>query len=583
MNDLADLRERVERLEHSVDTLAATVGRLIRAHAGETRDAVTPTAVAAVTPTPAPRAATPVDPRASARTAVWNGERWLNRLGILLVLLGVGFLGKYSIDRGWITPSVRVLACFVIGAALFAAGRRVRPSRPGLAQILLGGGLAVFYVTGYVAFQLYALVPHAVAFGFLVVVTALALFVASREAEPVLAIVGTLGGLATPFLLYTNAGTIAGLVGYTCAVTIGTAGVYAQRRWGALLWTSIVGVGLVLAAGLSRLPLNVADASNDRLALQLGLVLFAVAHWALPMALVVRTLGAEATPPAARPRWRVVPGDHLQLLAVVVVGGALGGTIANWSLTGATAGWLLIAGAAMLAAVAAALTARPRTTALGVAHVLAAAVILAWAFDRLLDRHAVLAALAAEGLVLHALARRLGAPGLAVGGHVVFAAVAFWTLGRFVEGPQGAGHAYTLANLAAVVLAFAASWLLASRQDVAIYRFAVHVGWLIWLWRALGAQPNGAALVTIAWGLHGIALMPIGLRAGSPIVVKAAFGTIVLAVGKAIVFDLADLDPVWRIGVFLGFGGAVLAVSYLVPSLWRPVAESDAEHPGATS
>lgn len=581
MNDLAELRERVERLEHSVDTLAATVGRLIRAQAGETREAVALATVVPATPIAAPRAAPTPDPRARARAAVWSGERWMNRLGIALVLLGVGFLGKYSIDRGWITPSVRVLACFVIGAALFAAGVRVRPSRPGLAQVLLGGGLAVFYVTGYVAFQLYALVPHAVAFGFLVVVTALALLLASREAEPVLAIVGTVGGLATPFLLYTNAGSIAGLVGYTSAVVIGTAGVYARRRWGALLWTSIVGVALVLAAGLSRLPSNVAEAPNDRIALQLGLVLFAVAHWALPVALAVRAPGAEPAPLAKR--WPIVSGDHVHLLPVVVVGGALGGTIADWSLTGARAGWLLVAGAVMLAAVAAGLTARSRTAALGAAHVLAAAAILAWGFDRLLDRHALLAALAAEGVVLHALARRLSAPGLTVGGHVVFAVVAFWTLGRFVEGPQGAGRAYTLANLSAVALAFVASWLVASRQDATIYRFAVHVGWLVWLWRALGGQPNGAALVTIAWGLTGIALMPIGLRAGSAIVVKAGFATLVLAIGKVIVFDLAHLDPIWRIGVFLGFGAAVLAVSYLVPSLWRPVADGDAEHPGATS
>jgi uncharacterized membrane protein len=514
---------------------------------------------------------------------VWSGERWLNRLGIALVLLGVGFLGKYSIDRGWITPSVRVLACFAIGAALFAAGHRVRPSRPGLAQVLLGGGLAVFYVTGYVAFQLYALVPHVAAFGFLVVVTALALVLASREAEPALAIVGTLGGLATPFLLYTNAGSIAGLVGYTSAVVIGTAGVYAQRRWGALLWTSIVGVALVLAAALSRLPSNVAEAPHDRMALQLGLVLFAVAHWALPVALAVRALGTDAVAAPGAKRWRVVAGDHVYLLPVVVVGAALGGTIADWSLTGARAGWLLVAGALMLGAVAAGLTARERTAALGTAHVLAATAILTWGLDRLLDRHAFLAALALEGVVLHVLARRLGAHALTVGGHAVFTIVAFWTLGRFVEGAQGAGRAYTLANLAAVALAFVASWLVTSRQDAAIYRFAVHVGWLIWLGRALGGQPNGAALVTIAWGLHGIALMPIGLRAGSAMVVKAGFATLVLAIGKALVFDLAHLDPIWRIGVFLGFGAAVLAVSYLVPSLWRPVADAGAEHPGATS
>jgi uncharacterized membrane protein len=46
-------------------------------------------------------------------------------------------------------------------------------------------------------------------------------------------------------------------------------------------------------------------------------------------------------------------------------------------------------------------------------------------------------------------------------------------------------------------------------------------------------------------------------------------GLAVLAafVGKLFLVDLASLAPLWRIALFLGFGGAFLGVSYLLPGL----------------
>jgi uncharacterized membrane protein len=47
-----------------------------------------------------------------------------------------------------------------------------------------------------------------------------------------------------------------------------------------------------------------------------------------------------------------------------------------------------------------------------------------------------------------------------------------------------------------------------------------------------------------------------------------ALGTIALVCAKLLLVDLAGLDPIWRILVFLGVGAAFLGVSYFVRNAW---------------
>jgi uncharacterized membrane protein len=51
-------------------------------------------------------------------------------------------------------------------------------------------------------------------------------------------------------------------------------------------------------------------------------------------------------------------------------------------------------------------------------------------------------------------------------------------------------------------------------------------------------------------------------------------------VAKLFAIDLAELEAIWRILLFLGFGALLLVVSYAFPSLWRV---SEGEEAGAPS
>lgn len=138
------------------------------------------------------------------RMLVWIG-------GIAFAVAGV-LLVRYSIERGWATPPVRMVMAAIFGFVLLAAGeieRRRADSKldPRAAQALVGAGILVLYATPYGAHVLYDLISMSMASIFMVMVAAAALLLSLRHGPPT-AMLGLAGGFATPALVGGDAGAI---------------------------------------------------------------------------------------------------------------------------------------------------------------------------------------------------------------------------------------------------------------------------------------------------------------------------------------------------------------------------------------
>jgi hypothetical protein len=124
--------------------------------------------------------------------------------GIALVFAAVFFL-RYSIDQGWLGPPIRVAIGVLTGAALLVvcdlkAARRY----PATANAMDAAAIAILFATFFAAHALWHLIPAAVAFGLLALVTAVAVLLSIRRDSPFIAVLGLLGGFATPVLLSTG-------------------------------------------------------------------------------------------------------------------------------------------------------------------------------------------------------------------------------------------------------------------------------------------------------------------------------------------------------------------------------------------
>lgn len=128
--------------------------------------------------------------------------RWLNRIGIVAMMLAASFFLKYAFDNNWIGPTGRVAIGLLCGIGLlilgqWLLGRGYRYFSEGIAA--LGGG--VLFLSLYAAWSFYELIPLQAAFGGMAAVTAaLAALAMGRDSER-LAVLALAAGLTTPTLL----------------------------------------------------------------------------------------------------------------------------------------------------------------------------------------------------------------------------------------------------------------------------------------------------------------------------------------------------------------------------------------------
>jgi uncharacterized membrane protein len=160
-------------------------------------------------------------------------SQWLLRIGILILVVGIGFFVRYSIQEGLLNEQARVALTVIAGLAMLVSGTRLLGRRYHvLGQGLLGGGLAVLYFAVFAAFNFYRLIESAtLAFGLMALVTVLAGGIAVRFNSILVAVLGILGGYGTPVMLSTGEVNFVGLYGYLLVLGVGVLAMCYWKEW----------------------------------------------------------------------------------------------------------------------------------------------------------------------------------------------------------------------------------------------------------------------------------------------------------------------------------------------------------------
>ncbi len=166
-----------------------------------------------VTPPVAPPAASvakPAMPVSSIPQTSFDWEtviagRWLNRVGLVAVAVGVSYFLKYAIDNEWIGPRGQVAAGLLIGAGLVAwSAMFVKRGLGYFADGLAGLGAAVMYLSLWAGASYYRFLSPEAGFAAMIVVTAAMLTIALGRNSQTVAVLAMIGGFATPLLVSTG-------------------------------------------------------------------------------------------------------------------------------------------------------------------------------------------------------------------------------------------------------------------------------------------------------------------------------------------------------------------------------------------
>ena len=176
------------------------------------------------------------------------GENLISKIGILILVIGVGLGAKYAIDNELISPLGRVIAGYLIGGVLLGFAIRLRAKFKNYSAVLLSGAMAIFYFLTYFAATYYGFIPIGVAFALMVFFTVFTVLAAINYDQPIIAHLGLVGAYGVPFLLGDENGDARVLFLYIGLLNIGVLAISFLRNWRSLFVLSFIFSWLIFSS-----------------------------------------------------------------------------------------------------------------------------------------------------------------------------------------------------------------------------------------------------------------------------------------------------------------------------------------------
>ncbi len=159
------------------------------------------------------------------------GENLINKIGILILVLGISFFVKYAIDKDWINEPARVGIGILAGAIVMFVAHKLKANYKAFSSVFVAGAVGIFYLTIGIAFHDYQLFSQTMAFIIMVVITAFSAFVSVSYDRKELAVLTLIGGFAVPFMLSTGSGNYTVLFSYLIILNLGMLTIAYFKKW----------------------------------------------------------------------------------------------------------------------------------------------------------------------------------------------------------------------------------------------------------------------------------------------------------------------------------------------------------------
>jgi uncharacterized membrane protein len=620
---MADPQDELEALKTQVASLTARVHKLEQqcALVSETQPPTTPgqppTALRTpvVHPLPVEALLSP-EPQAepsvlaAARKGAQNLERrigqyWLNRVGIVAILIGASYFLKYAFENNWIGQAGRIAIGLVAGIGLVIWSERFRKrGHAAFSHSLKALGIGVLYLSLWAAFQLYHLIPAQVAFAVMVIVTAATIALAVTQDAQLLAALALMGGFSTPVLVSSGENHEVVLFSYICLLDLAILVIAMSRPWRRMLWGSFVGT-VVLNAGWYKTYYS----GDQRPVTVLFAALFAAIFAAIPL----------VTPYRRSTRF---PGPSVTLTLLPLLNAAVLFLALRemYQHEMATLTWCALALAAIYLGIGSALRRRSRdsdTRVITLVHVGIAVAFITVAIPLKLHVHWITIGWLIESAALLWIGvrtrtnflRNLAIVTLALGVSRLLVIDRFHTE-RLIFNPRFATYLVAIAILCGVVglggqhaserekvfinVATAALNLLAlialTREASDYFNqqlnpfYAQHGPDRIRYGQSVDGMTAFRAIrlardfsYSAVWLIYGAALMAVGFWRRRAFVRRQALVLIAFTIGKVFIYDVLELDRGYRVLSFIALGAVLLGISFVYQRDWLRLTSGSAE------
>ncbi|MGZ5303383.1 MAG: DUF2339 domain-containing protein [Bacteroidia bacterium] len=173
------------------------------------------------------------------------GENLINKIGIIITVIGVAIGAKYSIDHDLVSPLTRIVFGYLTGLGLLGVAIKLKPKYENFSAVLLSGAMANLYFITFAAYSFYNLIPQSVTFGLMVAFTAFTVVAAINYNRQIIALFGLVGAYAVPFLLSDGSGRVHVLFTYMAIINAGILILSFKKYWKQLFYSAFALTWLV--------------------------------------------------------------------------------------------------------------------------------------------------------------------------------------------------------------------------------------------------------------------------------------------------------------------------------------------------
>ena len=94
-------------------------------------------------------------PKTKSNLEKFIGENLINKIGIVITVIGISIGVKYAIDHQLISPLTRIILGYIFGIGLLGFAIKLKKQYANFSAVLLSGAMAIMYFITYSAYDFY--------------------------------------------------------------------------------------------------------------------------------------------------------------------------------------------------------------------------------------------------------------------------------------------------------------------------------------------------------------------------------------------------------------------------------------------
>ncbi|HRI31179.1 MAG TPA: DUF2339 domain-containing protein, partial [Candidatus Kapabacteria bacterium] len=166
------------------------------------------------------------------------GENIINKIGIIITVIGIAIGAKYAIDHELISPLTRIILGYAAGLGLLGFAIKLKQKYENYSAVLLSGAMATMYFITFAAYSYYDLIPQILSFALMVMFTIFTVTAAIIYNKHIVAHIGLVGAYAVPFLLSQDSGRADILFTYISIINTGILFTAFKKYWRSLNYSA---------------------------------------------------------------------------------------------------------------------------------------------------------------------------------------------------------------------------------------------------------------------------------------------------------------------------------------------------------